>query len=553
MTMNMKLLFVPLVLGINLCLPPMTGAAGDKLGSALRAPAGIKSNVLPPRTPQSLTGADLVIGPGVQMTLTGGVTLTVGGDFLNAGAFSADTGTSVIFDGAGAQMLSGPTTFGNLEKSGADTLTLTSSVTVSKSLADIGGYVATGPYTISFGPGGTLNGAPAGGSVVGPNVVIGPAFATVILSLLDSWNMVSVPVLTNDFRKVDVFPAAVSAAFGYESGYAVKDTLVIGRGYWLKFSGVQNVPLNGSAVAHDTIAVARGWNLIGSITTPLPVASILSVGTTIASNVFGYNGSYVVVDTVEPGKGYWVKTDSAGQLIMAAGSQNHPAIQPVSKELALMNTLELTDASGARATLYFGAKPDPAFDLERYELPPVPPEGTFDARFGTQRMAETFSGEQSSDVPISLSSPSYPVKISWIIRGAQTPAVLLLDGKEIALTGSGSLTVADGKSRIALGAPRSENIPREFALRQNYPNPFNPSTEIRYDLPTDARVTIRILDLLGQEVRTLVDGVESAGYKTIRWDASGVASGTYFCRIEATGVSDAGRRFTQVRKMLLLR
>ncbi|MBI4553395.1 MAG: fibronectin type III domain-containing protein [Candidatus Latescibacteria bacterium] len=94
--------------------------------------------------------------------------------------------------------------------------------------------------------------------------------------------------------------------------------------------------------------------------------------------------------------------------------------------------------------------------------------------------------------------------------------------------------------------------PREFALHQNYPNPFNPETTIRFDLPALTAVTLRIYNLLGQEVATLLDGdPKPAGFYTIRWDgrdASGrpVASGLYVYRLEAG-------TFVKTRKMLLMR
>ena len=89
-------------------------------------------------------------------------------------------------------------------------------------------------------------------------------------------------------------------------------------------------------------------------------------------------------------------------------------------------------------------------------------------------------------------------------------------------------------------------IPTEFALRQNYPNPFNPSTTIRYQLPIRSQVTLRVFDMLGREISTLMDGVEEPGYRSVRWDASGVASGVYFYRLSAG-------QYVDMKKLLLLR
>jgi len=88
--------------------------------------------------------------------------------------------------------------------------------------------------------------------------------------------------------------------------------------------------------------------------------------------------------------------------------------------------------------------------------------------------------------------------------------------------------------------------PLSFKLHQNCPNPFNPSTEITYTLPKASTVTLRIFDILGREVTTLVNERKEGGRYTIVWDADGVPSGIYFYRI-ATG------DFTESKKMVLMK
>jgi len=82
-------------------------------------------------------------------------------------------------------------------------------------------------------------------------------------------------------------------------------------------------------------------------------------------------------------------------------------------------------------------------------------------------------------------------------------------------------------------------------LEQNYPNPFNPSTTISYQLPTRGYVTLKVYNLLGQEVATLVNGIEEPGYKSVEFNAGKLASGVYLYRITAGD-------FIQTRKLLLL-
>ena len=94
-------------------------------------------------------------------------------------------------------------------------------------------------------------------------------------------------------------------------------------------------------------------------------------------------------------------------------------------------------------------------------------------------------------------------------------------------------------------------IPEVFALHQNYPNPFNPTTTLRYDLPEDAQVNIMIYDLMGREIKTLLNNQQTAGFKSVIWDATNnmgqpVSAGMYLYRISADD-------FTSVKKMVLLK
>ena len=77
-----------------------------------------------------------------------------------------------------------------------------------------------------------------------------------------------------------------------------------------------------------------------------------------------------------------------------------------------------------------------------------------------------------------------------------------------------------------------------MTLFNNYPNPFNPTTTIRYDLPREASVTLRVFSVMGREIRTLVDEVQSAGMQSVVWDGrdnrgKSLASGVYMVRLEA--------------------
>ncbi len=110
---------------------------------------------------------------------------------------------------------------------------------------------------------------------------------------------------------------------------------------------------------------------------------------------------------------------------------------------------------------------------------------------------------------------------------------------------TGSLAVLAGMLGPSASAPLT-TCPFNFSLEQNYPNPFNPTTVIDYQLSASSFVTLKVYDILGRLVATLVQGFQSLGHHEVTFDASALASGVYFGRLEAGG-------FSAVRKFLLVR
>jgi len=228
------------------------------------------------------------------------------------------------------------------------------------------------------------------------------------------------------------------------AGYQTQSVMTIGKGYWVSLASQSSVTLNGDGIAvSDSIPVSDGWNLIGSINTPILASTIHSDPPgMITSHFFKYNNSYSVSDTIDPGSGYWVKVSGNGTLVLSSSG-----------------TEQIPSASKIKI-------------IPTDELPPSPPDHD----------------------------------------------------------------IQDVKSEI----------PDRFSLERNYPNPFNPTTVIRYQIPLASRVKLTIYNLLGQEVTTLVDEVQEAGYKSVKWDAQRISSGIYFYKLQAGS-------FTSVKKMMLIK
>ncbi|MDE3058302.1 MAG: T9SS type A sorting domain-containing protein [Bacteroidota bacterium] len=112
--------------------------------------------------------------------------------------------------------------------------------------------------------------------------------------------------------------------------------------------------------------------------------------------------------------------------------------------------------------------------------------------------------------------------------------------------GSGSIKKQE-KNIVQIG-----EIPAEFQVSQNYPNPFNPTTQINYQLPANCRVTLKVYDVLGREIATLVDEEKPSGFYSVQWDAHNVSSGIYFYRIIVSN-SNGQSSFTEAKRMVVMK
>jgi hypothetical protein len=123
---------------------------------------------------------------------------------------------------------------------------------------------------------------------------------------------------------------------------------------------------------------------------------------------------------------------------------------------------------------------------------------------------------------------------------------------------SSSINVHPGQTNANLNITSTgvttdnSNITKSFSLSQNYPNPFNPSTSISYQLPIDGFVTVKIFNLLGNEITTLQNGFTRAGSHQVRFNAEGLSSGVYFYSIKAASF-DGKHNFSSTKKMILMK
>jgi hypothetical protein len=239
--------------------------------------------------------------------------------------------------------------------------------------------------------------------------------------------------------------------------------------------------------------------------------------------------------------------------------------------------LRVTDGSAVQM-IYFGIE-SRGFGCCEFELPPIPPEGVFDTRFICPRIVDTCGSSWRDIRPFTstvqrdtfrfrtqMSGVGTILFASWpsglsayftqltlrYFNGVQFVVINMLtdtsvDFSDVEPNLPAMVNIFSG-GLVATGVERDvqEGTPEALLLFQNYPNPFNPSTAIKFTLPRVGHVTLKIYDLLGTEVATLVNELLGPGTYERTFDAEGLASGVYFYRTQADG-------FIQTRKLLLLR
>ena len=380
----------------------------------------------------------------------------------------------------------------------------------------------------------------------------------------DGWNMTSIPGLHPVNQNVNTWwinrdPAA--GVFKFSGGYQSVTALESGTGYWMKHLGNQlyntgdEWPASGILfVPHNPINANSGWNLIGGYEYNASASGITTnpPGLTEGS-VFGYSGGYQPVSELIPGYGYWIKLSGAGQIILPPPTLKvtPPQAEKTDKNInEIWGKIIITDAAGRSYTLYAvnpadGVNEDSpnggtGVNLNNYDLPPSPPSGMFDVRFGSGRFAEDLKSAVQS---IEMMGIEYPIKIK-----AENINIKLHDesGKQINVrlnSGEDILIYENNINRLFVS---EDVIPENYYLEQNYPNPFNPTTKIRYQIPEDGIVTLKIYDILGKEVKTLVNEPKTTGRYEIKFDASDLTSGVYIYRIQ---VND----YISSKKMLMIK
>jgi PKD repeat protein len=330
----------------------------------------------------------------------------------------------------------------------------------------------------------------------------------------------------SDVGHYEIFRSAIS-------GFAPESGLKIGESHSTSF--VDESPVAGISLYYRVIAVDvhdnrshpsaelfvnvsvnvscdvnQRWNLVS---VPLTVGDYTKtvLFPTSASSAFAYQGGYTAWGTLENRRGYWLKFAEAQQVHFSGLLRNSDTVNVV-PGWNLIGSI-----SEAISTSVIGSLP-PAIATSpfyRYNTGYSVAESIIPGNGYWVKVNQAGQLLLSSDVP-----PDSRIQITMTDEMPPAPP---------------------DEAMFEAGA-----MPTEFSLDQNYPNPFNPVTTIHYAIPVSSHVSIKVYNILGQEMATVVDESQEAGFKSLTFDASSVTSGVYYYRIVAG-------EFTQVKRMVLMR
>lgn len=357
------------------------------------------------------------------------------------------------------------------------------------------------------------------------------------------WQLLSTPLKS-------LCPVAMPSSYSYEEGYKRGDLITFGTGYWQKRVTPREC-FAGFPTAGDTFDLKARWNIIGSISAPVAATAISSdPPNSIDSYFFGYSAAgYENADTLFPGHAYWVKLKQEARLILQPGirADRGNARLPITEDVA---RLTFEDARGDIRTLSVTSQSitNPGW----YELPPSPPESSFDVRFAGNRSIVSTAGGRIDRWSIIVSAAQYPLKIRWKMSEETARLFLQIGERVMPLNGMGQTLMTNGDVQILLGVGGAAATVKAFSLDQNYPNPFNPTTAISFSVPVKCHVALVVVNVLGQKVTELANEVLVSGVYQRTWNAA-VASGVYFYRLTAVSSENPDVRYTDIRKMVVIR
>jgi len=391
---------------------------------------------------------------------------------------------------------------------------------------------------------------------------------TWVINHENGWHMVSPGVDVQDNSVTSVFPEAISA-FEYDNGYNQVDSLFTGRGYWINLGDSCSNTAVGGVIDSLTLNLSEGWHMTGTVSGNVPFQYIDQNPPDNIITIYRFKSSYErVTEQLRQGEGYWVNMQNPGSITLrstggpwkvSARDMIAEKIQNSSFEVPI--TIDMGNMS--KTISIFVSEPEKSYDdINRYfEMPPLPPSGIFDVRIawgGTNGLSSIVIGEDKTiEASIDVTAPEGDKSgiVRWDMQGFETGRFLLGNGgTTVDMALEGELEIEGSTQRLTFiykGMASARGEITSYRLMDNYPNPFNPETTITYTIKDAGRVELIIYNMLGREVKRLVDSTQQPGIYNVSWDGKGddgneVSAGLYLYRIKAND-------FVKTKKMLFLR
>ncbi|KPK88295.1 hypothetical protein AMJ80_11255 [bacterium SM23_31] len=395
------------------------------------------------------------------------------------------------------------------------------------------------------------------------------------IALPAGWSMVSLGLDIGDASRSGIFPDAISV-YEFEKRYNMVTDLSKGKGYWVNLSKAYSTTIEDRAIDKLVLNLTEGWHMIGTISYPLAVGNITQDVPNSIKAIYKYDRCYSrVTDSLRQGEGYWIKVSNNATLTFGPGNLfKTPVVlygNDFNKDTEF--TLPVIFQTGSRSkalNIIFTKNADPA-ELtalsSMFELPPLPPAGILDVRFlqentnGLEALFITEDAAAERDILLSIPYDEQLV-VKWNKSMLEPGRFMLKDGMGGALFSDIDMSLTDELivtstaliplSGIKFSYLGQDRIVSDYKLLPNYPNPFNPETTIGFQVPKSSFVTLKIYNILGNEVKTLMNKNVAPGSYSVKWDGTDnygkkASSGVYIYIIRA----DTG--FIQSRRLLLIR
>lgn len=360
------------------------------------------------------------------------------------------------------------------------------------------------------------------------------------------WNLLSLPVLPSDTRWNSIYPQSIGGEpyRFFQQSYQNEEMLQAGVGYFIKYGQYLDTKIAGTKINRisstiNPVRLTPGWNTIGGLSVPVNVKDIdfdpynTSIPNKPIKSVYGYktDRGYFETSEILPGLGYWIQVSDDGYLKLTApsGIKYSDDVNTEKQEIINASTkVTISDKAQHSNDLYISK----ASDVRSFELPPLPPMGMFDVRFTNNANAEN-----TVNPIVRFQGVEYPVAITVEDATATYTVIDIVTGKALGTISSNNSTVIINNENVEAVKLLKADAPVTGAMIQTIPNPASGATTVQFTVPQNGFVTLKVYNMLGIEVATLVQEFKNADSYSVPFTTAALPSGQYTVKMVAGDVT----------------